>query len=420
MRPMHGNAIIDAVAHDPSSRAALSQSRNRKDTSKPSNTSSTPTAPSTPPRGAAAADAGEPAELGADSWAGILAPRLAQFAAVARHEHVTRAAHELGMPQPTLSRAIVRLEDDLGIALFARHGRTLSLTPAGRAFLASTERALTDMERATESVRADADPAAGKVAFGFLHTLGPETVPGLIRTFRADHPRIRFQLVQNYGEAMIERLRVGDLDLCLTSPVPDYPDLVARRLDEQKLRLVVPDDHPLARRKRVRLAEAADRAVRHPRTGLRAAPDHRRAVRRGRVHPADRVRGRGGGDAARAGRRGPGRGPAAAARRTAARGRGTDRDGAARGPRDRRGLAGRPSRHTPGDRVQEVPAEPAGAAAAEVTGRDTAPRAGRTAVSAAATHRSPTPAASAGPAAAARPGRPSPVGSSRGRRASRA
>ncbi|WP_258052713.1 LysR family transcriptional regulator [Streptomyces sp. Ru73] len=215
------------MPHDHSSQRPLLQVRNRKDTLD-------------------------------SSWALALAPRLAQFEAVARHEHVTRAAYELGMPQPTLSRAIVRLEEELGVALFARHGRTLSLSPAGRAFLASVERALSDIERAAESVRADADPAAGKVAFGFLHTLGSETVPGLLRAFRADHPKVRFQLVQTYGEAMLDRLRAGDLDLCLTSPVPDAPELVARRLDEQKLRLVVPDDHALAGRKRIRLAEAAD------------------------------------------------------------------------------------------------------------------------------------------------------------------
>jgi DNA-binding transcriptional LysR family regulator len=191
-------------------------------------------------------------------WGASLTPRLAQFAAVARHEHVTRAAAELGVPQSTLSRAVTRLEDDLGVALFARRGRTVSLTPAGRTFLASAERALAAVEQAAESVRADADPGKGKVAFGFLHTLGWETVPVLIRAFRAEHPRVRFALVQNYGEAMLERLRAGELDLCLTSPVPEAPDLDARRLDEQRLRLVVPDDHPLASRRRVRLAEAAD------------------------------------------------------------------------------------------------------------------------------------------------------------------
>lgn len=237
---MHKIAIIVPMQHQRRSARALSPSGNTGVTKN----FDIPVTPDTP-------------DIEVDSWAVTLTPRLAQFVAVARHEHVTRAAQQLAMPQSTLSRAMARLEHDLGVALFARHGRTVSLTAAGRAFLVSVERALSEVDRAAESVRADADPAAGKVAFGFLHTLGPETVPGLIRAFRVDHPRVRFQLVQNYGEAMLERLRTGDLDLCLTSPVPDAPDLVARRLDEQKLRLVVPEDHPLAARKRVRLAEAA-------------------------------------------------------------------------------------------------------------------------------------------------------------------
>ncbi|MEU0691712.1 LysR family transcriptional regulator [Streptomyces uncialis] len=205
----------------------------------------------------------------------LLAPRLAYFAGVARTEHVTRAAQEMQVPQSTLSRAMVRLEADLGVDLFARRGRTVALTPAGRTFLASVERALADIERAAEEVRADADPTGGKVAFGFLHTLGTETVPGLIRGFRADHPRVRFSLVQNYGEAMLERLRAGELDLCLTSPVPDAPDLEARRLDEQRLRLVVPGDHRLAGRRRIRLAEAADETfvTLEPGYGLRRITD---------------------------------------------------------------------------------------------------------------------------------------------------
>ncbi len=255
---MHKFAIIDPMQHDRRPGASLSPTGNESVTRIFDNS----VTPDTP-------------DIKADSWAATLTPRLAQFVAVARHEHVTRAAHQLEMPQSTLSRSMARVEQDLGVALFARHGRTLSLTAAGRTFLASVERALAEVERAAESVRADADPTAGKIAFGFLHTLGSETVPELIRAFRADHPRVRFQLVQNYGEAMLERLRFGDLDLCLTSPLPDAPDLVARRLDEQKLRLVVPDDHPLAGRKRVRLAEAATElfVTLEPGYGLRRITD---------------------------------------------------------------------------------------------------------------------------------------------------
>ncbi|MFJ9039221.1 LysR family transcriptional regulator [Streptomyces sp. NPDC102406] len=218
---------------------------------------------------------GDARDMSGDEIVRLLAPRLAYFAGVARTEHVTRAAQEMQVPQSTLSRAMARLEHDLGVDLFARHGRTVSLTPAGRTFLASVERALGEVEKAAESVRADADPESGKVAFGFLHTMGTETVPALLRAFRADHPRIRFSLVQNYGEAMLERLRAGELDLCLTSPVPDAPGLVARRLDEQRLRLVVPEDHRLAARKRIRLAETADESfvTLEPGYGLRRITD---------------------------------------------------------------------------------------------------------------------------------------------------
>lgn len=213
--------------------------------------------PAAPPPSAVPATPPE-ADISPDSWAALLTPRLAQFAGVARHEHVTQAARDLAVPQPTLSRAVARLEADLGVALLARHGRTVSLTPAGRAFARSVERALAEVTRAAEAVRTDADPEAGKVAFGFLHTMGPETVPALLREFRESHPRTRFALVQSYGEDMIERMREGELDLCLTSPIPADPDLVTRRLDEQRLYLVVPGDHRLAARRRVRLAEAAD------------------------------------------------------------------------------------------------------------------------------------------------------------------
>jgi len=197
------------------------------------------------------------AELGPEADVMRLAPQLAEFAAVARLEHVTQAAQLLGMPQPTLSRAVARLEAELGVDLLARQGRTVRLTRAGRLLLGSVERALAELERGAEAARAEADPAAGRVAFGFLHTMGTDAVPALLRGFRATHPKVRFQLVQDYVAAMLERLRAGELDLCLVSPLPEAADLVARPLDEQRLHLAVPADHRLAGRRRIRLAEVA-------------------------------------------------------------------------------------------------------------------------------------------------------------------
>lgn len=228
MRPMHEWEIIDAVTHDRSSA--------RDDEG--------------------LVEAGV-AQIAAGAAVVELAPALAQFAAVGRGEHVTRAAAELGMAQPTLSRSLARLEQQVGTALLAREGRTVRLTRAGRVFLASVERALAELERGAEAARSEADPQAGRVAFGFLHTMGPEAVPMLLHGFRATHPRVRFQLVQDYTGSMLARLRAGELDLCLVAPRPEAPDLTVRPMGEQPLRLVVPADHRLAGRRRVRLAEVA-------------------------------------------------------------------------------------------------------------------------------------------------------------------
>jgi len=251
MRPMHEEGMIDAVAYEDRSTDGTKQRRDTEDM----------------PTVTAELEPGAPAVL--------LAPLLAQFAAVARLEHVTRAAAELGMPQPTLSRAVARLEQELGVSLLAREGRTVRLTRAGRIFLAAVERALSEVERGAEAARAEADPTGGRVAFGFLHTMGSEAVPMLLRGFRAGHPRVRFQLVQDYTDSMLQRLREGELDLCLVSPRPEGPELTARRLGEQRLRLVVPADHRLAGRQRVRLRDVAGDAfvTLEPGYGLRRITD---------------------------------------------------------------------------------------------------------------------------------------------------
>jgi DNA-binding transcriptional LysR family regulator len=175
-----------------------------------------------------------------------LAPRLRQFTAVARTEHMTRAADAIGVPQPTLSRGIARLEQDLGVALFVRAGRAVRLTRAGRTLLRHAERALAELDVAAREIDADADAVRGRVALGFLHTFGAEAVPRLLREFRSTHPDVRFDLAQGGNDALLERLRSGEVDVCVTSPLPTDPVLVSAPLYQQELRLVVPVEHPLA------------------------------------------------------------------------------------------------------------------------------------------------------------------------------
>jgi DNA-binding transcriptional LysR family regulator len=195
--------------------------------------------------------------LDAEAAVAAMAPRLRQFVTVAREEHMTRAAELLGVPQPTLSRSIARLEDELGVALFARPGRTVRLTRHGRMLLAGAERCLADLDGELRLLAEEVSPDRGKVALAFLHTLGTRVVPMMVREFRARHPAVRFALIQGGSTEMVSRLRAGEVDLCLVAPLPTGPDVVTEPLDEQRIDLVVPAGHRLAGRESVRLAEAA-------------------------------------------------------------------------------------------------------------------------------------------------------------------
>lgn len=175
-----------------------------------------------------------------------LAPGLHRFVAVARDGNLTRAAERIGVGQSTLSRAVARLEADLGVALFHRAGRGLRLTAAGRALLPRAEAALAELDAALDALAADTDPAAGRVALGFLGTLGTEAVPRLLRGFRETRPRVRIELVQVPHAELLDRVRAGTVDLALTSPLPAEPGLAATALAEEELRLAVPEAHPLA------------------------------------------------------------------------------------------------------------------------------------------------------------------------------
>lgn len=192
-----------------------------------------------------------------------LAPLVAAFVATATEGQVTRAAEGLGIPQSTLSRRLKALEEHLGVALFLPEGRGLRLTARGQEFLASVRGPLRTLESAVAAARLDADADTGIVRFGFPLTLGPVSVPALLADFHHRAPGIRLTLVQAHGEALGRMLADGDLDVAIVIPMPT--ELPARSLGFQPVRLLVSQDHPLAGRERVDIAElAAERFVANP------------------------------------------------------------------------------------------------------------------------------------------------------------
>jgi LysR family transcriptional activator of glutamate synthase operon len=194
---------------------------------------------------------------------------LRWFAAVVDDPNVTRVAAALHVSQPALSRSLRRLETSLGVQLFDRVGRALEPNRHGRAYAAQVRRALEELDAGRAALGAE----AGEIRLAFLHTLGTWLVPELIRGHRARHPEARFRLSQGSAAALAEAVRDGRSDLLLSSPRPD--GLAWAPLFEQPLRLVLPPDHRLRTRRRIRLEELTDDefVVMRPEYGLRGMTD---------------------------------------------------------------------------------------------------------------------------------------------------
>lgn len=181
---------------------------------------------------------------------------LQWFVTLADTEHVTDAAAELGISQPTLSRSLARLEAQVGAPLFDRLNRRLQLNGYGRILLEHARRSIDEMRSATERIAALRDPDTGTVRLAFLHSQAGGFVPELLRRFRAEAPQVQFELFQGAAHEILERLSNGQADLAITSPRPaDHP---WRVLYVERLCLAVPRGHRFAGRARLRLAEAAD------------------------------------------------------------------------------------------------------------------------------------------------------------------
>lgn len=183
---------------------------------------------------------------------------LRWFQAVADGATVTETAARAHLTQPALSRALARIEHDVGTAVFQRVGRALRVTPAGRVFKAHVDEVLDAYDRGLRAVGDLVDPEAGVIPLAFLHTFGTWLVPPLLSGFREDYPKARFALTQHGEEGLLQELLDGTADLVITSGDPGDPLLHWERLLVEPLWLAVPPGHRLARRKQVRLTEVAD------------------------------------------------------------------------------------------------------------------------------------------------------------------
>jgi LysR family transcriptional regulator, transcription activator of glutamate synthase operon len=185
---------------------------------------------------------------------------------------VTEVSDLEPVTQSGVSRALARLEAQVGTPLLRRSGRTLRMTHAGAVFKPHLDALLHHLDDGIAAVNQLLDPDSGTVALAFQQSLGTWLVPDLVRSFRDTHPGIRFRLTQVRDEPDSAALAGGHADLELGSRRPPDDQTHTRLIALEPLRLALSREHELAGRKSVRLAEVAGQ----PFIGLRSASALRR------------------------------------------------------------------------------------------------------------------------------------------------
>ena len=181
--------------------------------------------------------------------------QLRYFVAVAEELNFTRAAERLHIAQPPLSAAIRQLETQLGVALLERTTREVKLTAAGRVLLDRSRRLLTDADEAFAAVRAVEKAPVGRLAIGVAPTARFGLAPELFAACASCAPGIMLYPREDTTGVLMHELRAGRLDLVLGFCAPRDDALDRTRLRDEPAVLHVADDHPLASRSSVALAE---------------------------------------------------------------------------------------------------------------------------------------------------------------------
>ncbi|WKD60196.1 HTH-type transcriptional regulator GltC [Corynebacterium ciconiae DSM 44920] len=174
---------------------------------------------------------------------------LRVFMAIARNQHITATADELGMAQPTVTRVLQRVEREVGAQLFERRGRTLVINTRGDTLRRAAEAIIARYDATRLDISRLLDPEHGTIRLDFMHSLGTWMVPDLIRDYRRAHPGVHFALHQGPASALIERVHADEADLALVGPQPrgaEAAELHWRQLYRQPLAVACPLGHPLA------------------------------------------------------------------------------------------------------------------------------------------------------------------------------
>ncbi|HXH03356.1 MAG TPA: hydrogen peroxide-inducible genes activator [Candidatus Competibacteraceae bacterium] len=172
---------------------------------------------------------------------------LRYIVAVARERHFGRAAEACFVSQPTLSVAVRKLEEELGVVLFERSPGEVTVTPIGRRIVEQAQRVLEEAAAIAQIALQGQDELSGMLRLGVIYTIGPYLLPHLIPLLRSRAPKMPLQIEENYTAVLSERLKQGELDVIILSLPFDEPGILTEPVYEEPFVVVMPAGHPLER-----------------------------------------------------------------------------------------------------------------------------------------------------------------------------
>ncbi|HVL59196.1 MAG TPA: LysR substrate-binding domain-containing protein [Burkholderiaceae bacterium] len=173
---------------------------------------------------------------------------LKYIVAVARERHFGRAAEGCFVSQPTLSVAIKKLEDELGVQLFERGSAEVTVTPIGQRIVEQAQRVLDESSAIKEIAKQGMDPLAGPLRLGVIYTIGPYLLPILVRRLIDEAPRMPLLLQENFTVKLLELLRQGDIDVAILAEPFPAQGFVTQAVYDEPFVVAVPRGHPWANR----------------------------------------------------------------------------------------------------------------------------------------------------------------------------
>ncbi len=183
---------------------------------------------------------------------------LVYFREVAKRLHFRKAAEALAIAQPALSRQIAQLEAALGVRLFNRSSRRVELTPAGAALAERIEPVLAALMRVPADMRAVSEGRVGRLRVAFTGLAMATVLPDILRGFHRRFPGIRLELNESPTALQIAALQAGEIDCGFFHPDGPSPGVSTTLLLREQNGVLLPADHPLGRRKALRLRDLAD------------------------------------------------------------------------------------------------------------------------------------------------------------------